>query len=59
MTTTIVAVTLGMLLVLGGIAAQIGGAPITRGALRVAFWGAMAMACTSAVGRLFGGVIQG
>jgi len=57
MTTSIVAVTLGMLLVLGGIAAQVGGAPIARGALRVAFWGATAMACTFAVGRLFGGVI--
>jgi VIT1/CCC1 family predicted Fe2+/Mn2+ transporter len=50
------AVTLGLLLVLGGAAARLGGAPITRGALRVAFWGAVAMAGTAAVGRLFGAV---
>lgn len=49
----IVAVTLALLLVLGAVAARIGGAPITRGALRVAFWGAVAMGCTAAVGRLF------
>ena len=38
----------------GGLAAYAGGAPIVRGALRVVFWGAMAMAATAAVGRLFG-----
>jgi VIT1/CCC1 family predicted Fe2+/Mn2+ transporter len=50
----VVGVTLGLLLVLGGVAARLGGAPLTRGALRVAFWGAVAMGCTAAVGRLFG-----
>jgi VIT1/CCC1 family predicted Fe2+/Mn2+ transporter len=40
--------------VLGGAAAQLGGAPVARGALRVMFWGAVAMGCTAAVGRLFG-----
>ncbi len=50
----VVAVTLVLLLGLGGIAARLGGASPTRGALRVAFWGAVAMACTAAVGRLFG-----
>jgi len=52
----VVGSTLGLLLVLGGIAARIGGAPVTRGALRVAFWGAVAMGCTAAIGRLFGSV---
>lgn len=56
LTPGIVGVTLGLLLMLGGIAAHLGGAPLTRGALRVAFWGAVAMGCTSAVGRLFGAV---
>jgi VIT1/CCC1 family predicted Fe2+/Mn2+ transporter len=49
--------TLGLLLVLGGVAARLGGASLTRGALRVAFWGAVAMGCTAAVGRLFGAVV--
>ena len=53
----VVGVTLGLLLVLGGVAARLGGASPTRGALRVAFWGAVAMGCTAAVGRLFGAVV--
>jgi VIT1/CCC1 family predicted Fe2+/Mn2+ transporter len=53
----IVGVTLVLLLVLGGVAAQVGGAPIIRGSLRVAFWGAVAMGITSLVGRLFGAVV--
>ena len=40
--------------VLGATAAQLGGAPVVRGALRVVFWGAVAMVCTSLVGRWFG-----
>ncbi|MDH4107613.1 MAG: VIT family protein [Gammaproteobacteria bacterium] len=39
---------------LGGVAARAGGAGILRGMLRVMFWGALAMAATAAVGRLFG-----
>jgi VIT1/CCC1 family predicted Fe2+/Mn2+ transporter len=39
---------------LGAIAAWAGGAPVVRGAARVAFWGALAMAVTAGVGRLFG-----
>jgi VIT1/CCC1 family predicted Fe2+/Mn2+ transporter len=31
-----------------------GGAPIGRSLLRVTFWGALAMALTAGVGRLFG-----
>jgi VIT1/CCC1 family predicted Fe2+/Mn2+ transporter len=57
LTACIVGVTLGLLLVLGGVAARVGGAPLARGALRVAFWGAVAMACTAVVGHLFGAVI--
>jgi VIT1/CCC1 family predicted Fe2+/Mn2+ transporter len=39
---------------LGGIAARTGGAPAGRGALRVTFWGALAMAFTALVGWAFG-----
>ena len=39
---------------LGALAAAAGGAPRWRGATRVVFWGAFAMALTAAVGRLFG-----
>jgi VIT1/CCC1 family predicted Fe2+/Mn2+ transporter len=42
------------LALLGGIAARVGGAPITIGAIRVTFWGALAMALTAGVGRIFG-----
>jgi len=49
-------VTLLLLVILGGLAAQLGGAPLLPGALRVAFWGAVAMACTALVGKVFGTV---
>lgn len=39
---------------LGAAAAQAGGASIYRGALRVMFWGAAAMAATAIIGKLFG-----
>jgi VIT1/CCC1 family predicted Fe2+/Mn2+ transporter len=42
------------LMVLGGLAAGAGGASIRLGSLRMLFWGAMAMALTAGVGRLFG-----
>jgi VIT1/CCC1 family predicted Fe2+/Mn2+ transporter len=42
------------LALLGGLAARAGGAAISVGAFRVTFWGAMAMALTAAVGRMFG-----
>ena len=38
----------------GAVAARAGGAPIGIGALRVTFWGALAMAVTAGVGELFG-----
>ena len=43
-----------LLAVLGAVAARIGGASIARGALRVAFWGVLAMGASALVGRLFG-----
>jgi len=42
------------LAILGGLAARAGGAPITAAAVRVTFWGFLAMALTAGVGRLFG-----
>jgi vacuolar iron transporter family protein len=44
------------LALLGGLAAHVGGASIAAGALRVTFWGALAMAITAGVGALFGTV---
>lgn len=43
-----------LLIVLGAIAARVGGASMVRGALRVAFWGALAMVASALVGRIFG-----
>jgi VIT1/CCC1 family predicted Fe2+/Mn2+ transporter len=57
LTLGIVGVTLALLLLLGAEAARLGGASRTRGALRVVFWGAVAMACTAAVGHLAGSVL--
>jgi len=50
----ITSITVVALLGLGGLAAYAGGAPVLKGAVRVAFWGALAMALTAGVGRLFG-----
>jgi vacuolar iron transporter family protein len=50
----VAAASLICLAVLGGIAARAGGARVTVAAIRVTFWGALAMALTSAVGALFG-----
>jgi VIT1/CCC1 family predicted Fe2+/Mn2+ transporter len=44
------------LALLGGLAARAGGAGVTIGAIRVTFWGALAMALTAGVGWLFGTV---
>jgi vacuolar iron transporter family protein len=57
LTLGVVGVALGLLLVLGSVAARLGGASLWRGALRVAFWGAVAMGCTAVVGRLVGAVL--
>ena len=42
------------LALLGAIAASAGGASMAIGAMRVTFWGALAMALTAGVGRMFG-----
>ncbi len=43
-----------VLAVLGAVAAQLGRAPILRGAIRVIFWGAVAMGVTALIGKVFG-----
>jgi len=45
------------LALLGGLAARAGGAGVTVGAIRVTFWGALAMALTAAIGALVGTVV--
>ncbi len=42
---------------LGALAARTGGANTLRGALRVTFWGAFALALTALVGKMFGTVV--
>ena len=54
---SVVGSTLVLLLCLGAVAAQVGGAPRFRGAIRVGFWGAVAMGVTALVGRLFGAAV--
>lgn len=49
--------TLVLLAGLGALAARLGAAPVARGAVRVTFWGAVAMGATALVGRLFGAVV--
>jgi VIT1/CCC1 family predicted Fe2+/Mn2+ transporter len=51
---TVAASSLVFLGFLGALAARAGGASIVVGAVRVTFWGALAMALTAAVGRVFG-----
>ncbi len=45
------------LALLGGLAARAGGAGVMMGAIRVTFWGALAMLLTAGVGLLFGTVV--
>ena len=51
------AASLGFLAVLGAIGARTGGANVLRATARVAFWGALAMALTAGIGKVFGTVI--
>ncbi len=51
--TVVAAASLVFLAMLGGIAARTGGASITVGAIRVTFWGVLAMAATAVVGSFF------
>lgn len=53
----IVSFSLIALVLLGGLAAKVGGANTFIGAARVGFWGAAAMALTAAAGHLFGVVL--
>lgn len=45
------------LISLGVLAARVGGANMWKGALRVGFWGALAMGITAGIGSLFGTVV--
>ncbi len=45
------------LALLGAIGAKIGGADVVRATARVTFWGALAMALTAGIGKLFGKII--
>ena len=51
------AASLGFLALLGAIGARAGGANVLRATARVTFWGALAMALTAAIGKLFGTVV--
>ncbi len=53
----VVGVALLVLAALGAAGAKTGGAPLGRATVRVLFWGALAMAVTAGVGRLFGAVV--
>lgn len=57
LSTVVIGASLVLLVGLGAVAAQLGGAPLWRGAARVAFWGAVAMAATALVGKIFGTVV--
>lgn len=54
LTPVVAGTSLLFLVMLGGLAAHMGGAGIVKGIFRVTFWGALAMACTAGVGWLFG-----
>jgi len=51
------AASLAFLALLGAIGARAGGAKVVRATVRVTFWGALAMALTAGIGRLFGTVV--
>jgi VIT1/CCC1 family predicted Fe2+/Mn2+ transporter len=51
------AATIVFLALLGALGAQAGGASLSVGAIRVAFWGALAMAVTAGIGAIFGHVV--
>jgi VIT1/CCC1 family predicted Fe2+/Mn2+ transporter len=50
----VTAASLAFLAILGGLAARVGGASVLMGAVRVLFWGALAMGLTAGVGAWFG-----
>jgi VIT1/CCC1 family predicted Fe2+/Mn2+ transporter len=54
---TVSGTSLVFLALLGGLAARAGGASVRVGAMRVTFWGALAMALTAGIGALVGTVV--
>jgi VIT1/CCC1 family predicted Fe2+/Mn2+ transporter len=54
---TVSAASLGFLALLGAIGARAGGANVLRATARVTFWGALAMALTAGIGKVFGTVV--
>lgn len=54
---SLTATSLLFLIALGMLAAKAGGAPLFRAAMRVGFWGALAMGITAGIGKLFGTVV--
>jgi VIT1/CCC1 family predicted Fe2+/Mn2+ transporter len=48
---------LPLLALLGALAARAGGAGVLIGAARVTFWGALAMALTAGIGKVFGTMV--
>jgi len=54
---TVSAASLVFLALLGAVGAKTGGANIWRATVRVTFWGALAMALTAGIGKLFGTVV--
>ncbi|MFC7299947.1 VIT1/CCC1 transporter family protein [Herminiimonas aquatilis] len=57
LTALLAGTSLFFLIGLGMLAAMAGGAPMLRSALRVGFWGILAMAITAGIGRIFGTII--
>lgn len=57
LTVILAASSLCFLVALGVLAAMAGGAPLMRAAMRVGFWGALAMLITSLIGRIFGTIV--
>lgn len=51
------AASLVFLAVLGAVGARVGGSSVLRATIRVTFWGALAMALTAGIGKLFGTVV--
>jgi VIT1/CCC1 family predicted Fe2+/Mn2+ transporter len=57
MTPAVSGASLLFLALLGAVGARAGRAPIWKATVRVTFWGALAMAVTAMIGRLFGAVV--
>ena len=53
----VAATSLVFLAILGAVAARAGGAPVRAAAVRVTFWGALAMGLTAGVGAVFGAAV--